>query len=59
MCPYKFVYMSAGNITDQKRKSDPLELDLQTVVSGPTWALGTDLGPSEELITSDLFLYSS
>lgn len=54
-----FVYMSAGNVTDQQRESDLLELDLQTVVSCPRWALGTELGPLEELMTSDLPLQPS
>ena len=35
-------------IRDQKRASDLLELELQTVVSCLTWVLGLELGLLEE-----------
>lgn len=41
----RFVYMTAGNVRDQKRESDPLELDLQIVGSCPMWVPVTELGP--------------
>ena len=28
----------------QKRTTDPLKLELQVIVSDPTWVLGTELG---------------
>lgn len=35
-----------GTFSDQKKVLDPLELELQVIVSCLTWALGTKLGPS-------------
>lgn len=40
------VYMSAVPCGGQKEESDPLELELQAVLSCPVWVLGTELGSS-------------
>ena len=35
-------HVYAGTYTGQKKASDPLELELQVVMSHPTWVLGTE-----------------
>lgn len=46
MCGY--VRLSAGTDDGQKRASDPLKLELEAVVSHPTWVLGSDSSPLQE-----------
>ena len=44
MC-VSFVDLCSGH-RSQKKISEPLELELQVVVSHPVWVLGTKLGSS-------------
>lgn len=39
------------NHRHQKRASDPVELELQAIVSHPLWVLGTKLGPARAAST--------
>lgn len=49
MCMCVCMHMSTGVLRVQGRVLDPLELQLQAVVSCQTWALGTKLWSSERL----------
>ena len=54
-----FVYHSAGVLKGSKTVSDPLELELQTIMNHPTWMLGTELQSSvflQQLLPLFLFL---
>ena len=46
MCVFECMHMCEGVHRSQKRVLDLLELELQAVVSCPTWILGTELRSS-------------
>lgn len=46
-----YVYVTHGN---QKRASDPKELELWTVVSQLTWTLGTELRSSRSVASAHI-----
>lgn len=47
LCRYVHVHVSAGG---QKRPSDPLELQLQVIITHPAWRLGNKPGSSARAV---------
>ena len=52
MCVYALAYVSAGALRGQKEGiiSDPLDLELQAVMSCPAWVLETGPESSASLV---------
>jgi hypothetical protein len=50
MCEYVHLCVATSEV--QKRSSDPLEIELQVVVSHLTWVLGTELRSSGRTVCS-------
>lgn len=52
LCVY--VHVNAGSQRDQKRESNPLELDLQAVLSCLKWVLGLKSQSSTSILTHEV-----
>jgi hypothetical protein len=50
-----YVHVCVGGRVGQKKVPDPLELELQAVVSCPTWVLETELGSSAREASENSF----
>lgn len=49
MCVHTLAHVSISSPEDQKKASDPLDLELLVVLRHPVWVLGTKLGFSFNL----------
>lgn len=49
MCVHALAHVSISSPEDQKKASDPLDLELLVVLRHPVWVLGTKLGFSLNL----------